>query len=134
MASNPAVQRASTPRHTYAAGTAASGSGRVTLLSGHAEVAIRRLGALDGFYRDVRTGLTDARPRRPRRLGAPSARRQPMMKRTRSKRTRIGQVRTLREVTLVRCVSIVEAYAMDLGEDELYRRLDRSSIQKDALP
>jgi hypothetical protein len=85
------------------------------LASADAETAIRRLGALIGFYRrSRRTFLDEASPR----LRTPGGRGSP------------GQLRTLYEATIVRAVSIVEAFVLDLGDVRVRQRL----LSLDASP
>lgn len=88
------------------------------------EVAIRRLNALAGFFteasRDTQRGPHRFR-KRARRLGRLSQPYEPRLRVSSHDKNR--RSRTLNEVTLVRAVSILEAFVIDLGEEEILSRL-----------
>jgi hypothetical protein len=71
------------------------------------ETAIRRLGALSAFYTEGRRAFrAGGGPISRLGAGGPTAR-----------------LRTLQEATLVRCVTVIEAYALDLGAAQVEGRL-----------
>lgn len=91
------------------------------------DLALRRLNALGAFYvaagkRRTEPAGTRLRPLRPGRTGA----------RLKGIPVRVSvDSRTLGEVTLVRAVSIVEAFVMDFGEDILLGRLAGAAADDD---
>jgi hypothetical protein len=87
------------------------------VLTEDAEAAIRRLNALSGFYRVSKRSVGIRGFARLRRA---------------SGATVAGQLRTLYEVTLVRCVSVIEAFALDLGEAGVREKL-RSALDADEV-
>ena len=82
------------------------------LLTIEAETALRRLGALRGFF-NTGLSLSQGRPS-VGRLG-------PARPETRSSEQ---QLTTLREVVIVRAVSVLEAYVFDVVETELEAQID----------
>ncbi len=93
-----------------------------------ADQALRRLNALDGFFRNVITQRAPAR--RTRMAGA-------VLSRSSSGRSRMSlgggysDERTLIEVSLVRVVTVLEAFVMDLGTEVVSERLLESSESSD---
>ena len=97
--------------------------------SEHAERALDRLGDLHAFFRTANGALASSPT--PTRLGGPD---QPPGGRlaagTATTRT-AGELRTLAELALVRIVSIIENFVLDLGRHELEGRLARATVPAD---
>lgn len=100
--------------------------------SEHAEVALSRLGDVQTFfYRTARSLTHDATSRRlgPLRISGVGR-----LVSTAPDAIRAEERRTLCELTLVRIVSVVEAFVIELGEHELDGRLALATIPPDLAP
>lgn len=97
--------------------------------SAHAERALDRLGDLHAFFNVVDGALASVAPKqRLEGTGASSGGR--LRPSTAAART-AGELRTLSELALVRIVSVIEIFVLDLGRHELEGRLAQTTVPTD---